>query len=97
MMANTNGSDRTGLRQDGQRPDQAADTGELDVNGQARGAVNASQSGICGASHDDIARRAHGIYESNGSKSGQCKQNWLQAERELNHQECAGSSSALRT
>jgi hypothetical protein len=37
-------------------------------------------------SHDDIARRAHDIYVKKGRQPGQCKQNWQQAEQELQRQ-----------
>ena len=43
-------------------------------------------SGCCGAatpSHDAIAHRAYDIYVKTGSKPGHCKQNWQQAEKEL--------------
>jgi hypothetical protein len=33
--------------------------------------------------HDVIARRAYYIYVKSGCKQGQCKQNWHQAETEL--------------
>jgi hypothetical protein len=33
--------------------------------------------------HDDIAKRAYDIYVQKGRQPGQCKQNWLQAERDL--------------
>lgn len=33
--------------------------------------------------HDDIAWRAYEIYVTKGCPSGQCEQNWLQAEQEL--------------
>jgi hypothetical protein len=38
---------------------------------------------ITSPTHDDIAGRAFDIYVKTGSKKGQCKQNWLQAEHEL--------------
>jgi len=43
------------------------------------------RSGCCGAkpSHDAIAHRAYDIYVKAGSKQGHCKQNWQQAETEL--------------
>jgi hypothetical protein len=43
-------------------------------------------SGCCGGampSHDAIAHRAYDIYVKAGSTQGHCKQNWQQAEREL--------------
>jgi len=43
-------------------------------------------SGCCGRampSHDAIAHRAYDIYVKAGSKQGHCKQNWQQAEEEL--------------
>jgi hypothetical protein len=43
-------------------------------------------SGCCGGampSHDAIAHRAYDIYVKSGSKPGHCKQNWQQAEKEL--------------
>jgi hypothetical protein len=44
-------------------------------------------SGCCCASsapsHDAIAHRAYDIYVKAGSKQGHCKQNWQQAETEL--------------
>jgi hypothetical protein len=49
-------------------------------------------SGCCASTsltHDNIAHRAYDIYVKGGSKQGQCKQNWQQAEHELqtaNHQ-----------
>lgn len=36
-----------------------------------------------GPTHDEIARRAHAIYEKQGCQDGRCKQNWKQAEHEL--------------
>jgi len=46
----------------------------------------AEHSGCCGGatpSHDAIAHRAYDIYVKAGSKQGHCKQNWQQAETEL--------------
>jgi hypothetical protein len=43
-------------------------------------------SACCGSatpSHDAIAHRAYDIYVKAGSKPGHCKQNWQQAETEL--------------
>ena len=40
-------------------------------------------------SHEDIARRAYDIYVKKGRPQGQCKQNWWEAERELNMQDQA--------
>jgi len=40
----------------------------------------------CKATHDDIAQRAYQIYVKKGCASGQCEQNWLQAEQELRSQ-----------
>jgi hypothetical protein len=47
---------------------------------------NAQHTGCCGGaapSHDAIAHRAFDIYVQHGRKQGQCKQNWHQAETEL--------------
>jgi hypothetical protein len=35
-------------------------------------------------SHEDIARRAFDIYVKKGRLQGQCRQNWWEAEQELN-------------
>jgi len=35
-------------------------------------------------SHEDIARRAFDIYVKKGRLQGQCRQNWREAEQELN-------------
>ena len=35
-------------------------------------------------SHEDIARRAYDIYVKKGRPQGQCRQNWREAEQELN-------------
>jgi hypothetical protein len=43
-------------------------------------------SACCGGakpSHDAISHRAYDIYVEGGSKKGHCKQNWQQAETEL--------------
>jgi hypothetical protein len=43
--------------------------------------------------HDAIARRAYEIYIKKGRQQGQCKQNWRQAEQDLQHEgktTCAG-------
>ena len=39
---------------------------------------------ITAPAHGDIADRAYDIYVRDGRKQGQCKQNWHQAELELN-------------
>jgi len=49
-------------------------------------AQNDTHTGCCGAAkatHDAIAKRAYDIYRKTGSKPGHCKQNWQQAETEL--------------
>jgi hypothetical protein len=46
-------------------------------------------------SHDQIARRAHDIYIKKGRQPGQCKQNWHQAEQELQSQ--GQATGAART
>jgi hypothetical protein len=33
--------------------------------------------------HEDIAKRAYGIYVKSGCEQGKCKRNWHQAEHEL--------------
>lgn len=40
----------------------------------------------CAPTHDQIAFRAYDIYVKTGRKSGQCKQNWDQAEKSLRDQ-----------
>ena len=37
----------------------------------------------CCCSHDEIAKRAYGIYEQSGRQSGHCDANWKQAEKDL--------------
>ena len=51
--------------------------------GQTHDDMHAGQGVIPAPSHDTIARRAYDIYIKHGSKQGQCKQNWQQAEHEL--------------
>ncbi len=41
------------------------------------------QAGVILPSHNDISRRAYEIYVNKGFIKGQCKQNWHQAECEL--------------
>ena len=41
------------------------------------------QAKVAPPSHDNISRRAYAIYLNMGFKQGQCKQNWLRAESEL--------------
>ena len=36
---------------------------------------------LAAPTHDAIARRAYDLYVKGGSKQGQCKQNWQQAEQ----------------
>jgi len=43
--------------------------------------TDAAAKGCC--SHDEIARRAYGIYEESGHASGHCEANWARAEKEL--------------
>jgi hypothetical protein len=38
---------------------------------------------IAAPTHDEIAQRAYDIYIKSGNKQGHCKQNWQQAETEL--------------
>ena len=37
-------------------------------------------------SHEDIARRAHQIFETKGHQHGHCEKNWHQAEAELRNE-----------
>ena len=51
--------------------------------------VNAPHTVLAVASmptHDDIAKRAYDIYIRTGSRQGQCKQNWQQAEQDLRNE-----------
>jgi hypothetical protein len=36
-------------------------------------------------SNDDVARRAYELFQARGGEPGNDLENWLQAERELNH------------
>lgn len=49
------------------------------------GAENLTAGDAVRAAHNDIARRAYDLYEQRGCVSGQCLQNWLQAERECDN------------
>ena len=47
---------------------------------------NDTRAGCCVTTkptHDAIANRAYDLYVRTGSKQGRCKQNWQQAETEL--------------
>jgi hypothetical protein len=47
------------------------------------GTENLTSNDAVRATHNDIARRAYDLYEQRGCITNQCRQNWLQAEREL--------------
>lgn len=47
------------------------------------GTENLTSGDAVRATHDDVARRAYDLYEQRGCIQGQCRENWLQAEREL--------------
>jgi hypothetical protein len=51
--------------------------------GETQGDLHAGRRVLTMPTHDDIAVRAYRIYIKNGSKEGQCKQNWHQAEHDL--------------
>ena len=51
------------------------------VHGDGGAATIAGVSAV--PTHDDIAQRAYDIYLANDCRQGQCKQNWLQAEKDL--------------
>ena len=46
--------------------------------------------------HDEIERRAYEIYIESGCKSGHCRENWEQAERELRQNSGARDSPQCR-
>ena len=50
---------------------------------QSQQAVSCGDPQSCPPSHEQIARGAYDLYRDSGWKQGQCKQNWLQAERSL--------------
>ncbi len=51
--------------------------------GQTHDDLHPGHGVIATPTHDAIATRAYEIYVASGSKHGQCKQNWKQAEHDL--------------
>jgi hypothetical protein len=50
---------------------------------QTHGDMHPGHGVIATPTHNDISRRAYDIYIKSGCKDGQCKQNWKQAEHEI--------------
>lgn len=50
---------------------------------RAQNELDAARSATSQPTHDAIAHRAYDIYVKAGCKQGHCKQNWQQAETEL--------------
>ena len=64
-------------------------TNQSEDPGTAASTQTASHGGgacITAPTHEDIAKRAYGIYLKTGRKQGQCKQNWQQAEQSFSGQ-----------